>query len=75
MPNEAEEHTFLDQVAHKLISVTEAATLSGLTPSYLRRRLREQQLAGVKVGRDWFTTEEALRTYLAQERRPGPKTK
>lgn len=75
MPNEAKEHAFLDQVAHKLISVTEAATLSGLTPSYIRRLLRRQQVAGVKVGRDWFTTEEALRTYLAQERRPGPKTK
>lgn len=75
MPNEAGERTFLDQVAHKLISVTEAATLSGLTPSYLRRLLRKQELAGVKVGRDWFTTEEALRAYLAQDRRPGPKTK
>jgi excisionase family DNA binding protein len=75
VPNEAGEHTFLNQVAHKLISVTEAATLSGLTPSYLRRLLRKQELAGVKVGRDWFTTEEALRAYLAQDRRPGPKTK
>lgn len=73
MPSEAEEYAFLDQVAHTLISVTEASTLSGLTPSYLRRLLREQRLAGVKVGRDWFTTEEALRTYLAQDRRPGPK--
>ena len=74
MPHEAEEPEFLDQVAHTLISVTEAAALSGLTPSYLRRLLREQRLAGVKVGRDWFTTEEALRAYLAQDRRPGPKT-
>mgnify|MGYP000956369296 CR=1 FL=1 len=74
MPSEAEEHTFLDQVAHTLISVTDASALSGLTSSYIRRLLREQRLAGVKVGRDWFTTEEALRTYLAQDRRPGPKS-
>lgn len=73
MPSEAEEHAFLDQVADKLISVTEASTLSSLTPSYIRRLLRNQRLAGVKVGRDWFTTEEALRTYLALDRRPGPK--
>lgn len=74
MPNGAEEHTFLDQVAQKLISVTEASAVSGLTPSYIRRLLRESKLAGVKVGRDWFTTEEALQTYLVQDRRPGPKT-
>ena len=74
MPSEAEEPAFLDQVAHKLISVTEASELSGLTSSYIRRLLRQQKVPGVKVGRDWFTTEDALRTYLAQDRRPGPKS-
>lgn len=74
MPSEAEEPKFLDQVAHKLISVTEASELSGLTPSYIRRLLRQTKVSGVKVGRDWFTTEDAIRTYLAQDRRPGPKT-
>ena len=74
MPSKAEEPGFLDQVAHKLISVTEASDLSGLTPSYIRRLLRQQKMLGVKVGRDWFTTEDAIRTYLAQDRRPGPKS-
>jgi excisionase family DNA binding protein len=64
---------FLDEVDRRLISVTEAAQVSGLTPSYLRRLLRTGRLAGVKVGRDWFTTTEAIRAYLALERRPGPK--
>ncbi len=74
MPSEAQESTFLDQVAHKLISVTEASALSGLTTSYIRRLLRQKHVPGVKVGRDWFTTEAAIRTYLAQDRRPGPKS-
>ncbi len=74
MPSEAQEPTFLDQVANKLISVTEASALSGLTTSYIRRLLRQKSVAGVKVGRDWFTTEDAIRTYLAQDRRPGPKS-
>lgn len=74
MPSEAQELTFLDQVAHKLISVTEASALSGLTTSYIRRLLRQKNVLGVKVGRDWFTTEDAIRTYLAQDRRPGPKS-
>jgi excisionase family DNA binding protein len=74
VPSEAQEPTFLDQVAHKLISVTEASALSGLTTSYIRRLLRQKNVPGVKVGRDWFTTEDAIRTYLAQDRRPGPKS-
>lgn len=59
----------------KLISVTEASQLAGLTPSFIRRLLRRGDIAGVKIGRDWFTTKEAVRQYLKQERRPGPKPK
>ncbi len=63
----------LDELTSKLISVTEAAEMSGLTPSYIRRLLRNEVIVGKKIGRDWFTTEEAVRNYLEQERRPGPK--
>jgi excisionase family DNA binding protein len=75
VPDRDEEPTFLDEVGRRLLSVTEAALVSQFTPSYLRRLLRTGKLAGVKVGRDWFTTEEAIRAYLAEDRRPGPKTK
>lgn len=64
---------FLEDLTSKLISVTEASEISGLTPGYIRRLLRNKTIAGKKIGRDWFTTEEALRKYLEQERRPGPK--
>lgn len=53
----------------------EASELSELTTGLIRRRLREGKIAGVKKGRDWFTTREAIRAYLKQERRPGPKPK
>ncbi|MCA9333929.1 helix-turn-helix domain-containing protein [Candidatus Saccharibacteria bacterium] len=52
----------------------EASKISKLTPSYIRRLLRNGTIKGVKFGRDWFTTAEAIQTYLATERRPGPKT-
>ncbi len=59
----------------KLISVTKASQISGLTPSFIARMLRRGEIDGAKVGRNWVTTEEAVRDYLKKERRPGPKKK
>ena len=73
MPEQTKARDPLDDLTSKLISVTRAAEISGLTPGYIRRLLRNEQLTGVKIGRDWFTTEEAIREYLVTERRPGPK--
>lgn len=70
-----DEPSFLNEVDRRLLSVTEASQVSQMTPSYIRRLLRTNKLPGVKVGRDWFTTEEAIRAYLAEDRRPGPKAK
>ncbi len=70
----SEEQEFLRQVGERLLSVREASHLSKLTPGYIRRLLRNQELAGVKIDHDWFTTREALQDYLARDRRPGPKT-
>jgi len=63
----------LESSISKLISVTEASQISGLTTSFIRRLLRTGQIEGVKVGYSWLTTEEAIRDYLSKERRPGPK--
>ena len=65
----------LESLTAKLISVTRAAEISGLTTGYIRRLLRNGEIEGVKVGRNWLTTEETIRKYLDQERRPGPKPK
>ena len=63
----------LEDLTSKLISVTRAAEISGLTTSFIRRLLRDGRIEGVKIGRNWLTTEEAIRQYLGQDRRPGPK--
>ncbi|MCB0069869.1 MAG: helix-turn-helix domain-containing protein [Caldilineaceae bacterium] len=68
MPDDVEE------LASTLISVTQASELSKLTPSYIRRLLRNGEMWGVKIGRNWLTTEKAVRGYLNKERRPGPKS-
>lgn len=72
MTSESDELAFLKQVEARLISVTEAAQISKLTVSYIRRLLREERLPGVKIDHNWFTTRVLLHNYLMQERRPGP---
>ena len=74
MPDESEQSRFPEELASKLITVTEASRLSGLTPSYIRRLLRKGEIDGKKVGEIWLTTEDAIRDYMKKDRRPGPKS-
>ncbi|NLF78910.1 MAG: helix-turn-helix domain-containing protein [Chloroflexi bacterium] len=62
-----------EEVASKLISLAQAAEISGFTPSHLRLLARQGKLWATKLGRDWLTTEAAVREYLAKERKRGPK--
>ena len=59
----------------ELISLREAAKLSGLSQGHLPLLIRDGELWGTKIGRNWVTTEKAVRDYLARGRRPGPKQK
>lgn len=59
----------------ELISAKEAAELSGFTQRHIRLLISRGELWGQKLGRDWFTTTQAVRAYLARNRRPGPKPK
>ena len=59
-----------------LISLQEAAKISGLTQEHLTFLIRKGELWGTKMGSHiWFTTEKAVREYLARDRKPGPKSK
>ncbi len=73
MAHKGPEHDSVEKAAKKLISLAEAAELCGLSSAHLRRLVREGKISGTKIGRNWVTTEEAVREYLAQDRRPGPK--
>jgi|GEM_PF-3576858 len=55
------------------ISTVAAAEKYNLTPSYVARLARTYTIQARKFGRDWIIDEEALRNYLAQPRKPGPK--
>ena len=54
-----------------LISLQKAAKLSGLSPGHLRLRIREGELWGTKIGRNWVTTEQAVREYKARAKPRG----
>ena len=70
MPKSRSDQPGLDQ----LISLQEAAELSGLSASHLRLLVRRGDVWGAKVGRNWVTTKEAVSQYVDKERRPGPKS-
>ena len=57
-----------------LISLTKAAELSGLTTRHLRHLATNGDLWAKKLGRNWYTTEQAIEEYVARNIRPGPKT-
>jgi excisionase family DNA binding protein len=58
-----------------LITLKEAAELSGLSYSHFRLLAREEKIWAKKLGNSWFTTAQAVREYLARDRRPGRKPK
>ncbi len=61
-----------DQLQLKdLVSLQKAAKLSGLAPSHLRLLVRRGDVWGMKIGRNWVTTVQAVREYQARDRRPG----
>jgi hypothetical protein len=59
----------------ELISLREAAEFSGLSASHLRLLVSRGDIWGQKIGRNWVTTAAAVREYVAQDHRPGPKPK
>ncbi len=60
---------------NELIPLSKAAEISGLSQSHLSLLIRNGEMWGTKIGRNWVTTEKAVLEYTARDRRPGPKSK
>ena len=54
-------------MADDLLSLREAAARSDLSASHLRLLARTGRLEARRLGGYWFTTEAAVRAYLANE--------
>ena len=59
----------------ELISLNEAANISGLSHDHLRRLAGRGDLWAMKIGRNWVTTKQSVREYMSLDRRSGPKKK
>lgn len=51
-----------------IISLNQAAKMSGYTQDYLGYLIRTGEMKGVKKGRAWFTTEEDVRNYIFKKK-------
>ena len=52
----------------KVISLNQAAEISGYTQDYLGFLVRKGELKGMKKGRTWFTTEEEVKNYIFKKK-------
>jgi len=76
MPNTDDGRDSFQLGPGELIPLSKAAELSGLSQSHLTLLIRRGVVWGTKMGgRNWFTTEKAIRDYLTTDPKPGPKPK
>ena len=73
MAGDQTDHDILEKAAKRLISLAEAAKISGFSPRHVRHLVQQGIIWGQKIGRNWVTTEEAVREYKRRGVRPGPK--
>lgn len=51
----------------KYISLVEASRLCPYSPEYLRLLARQKKIDSKRIGRNWFTTAEAIQNYVAKQ--------
>ena len=59
----------------ELILVKTAAKRCGLSAGHIRHLIRSGDVWAVKLDIYWYTTEQAVREYLARNIKPGRKPK
>jgi hypothetical protein len=65
----------INQNLGDLIPLSEASRISGLSAGHLRLLVSTGQLWGMKIGRNWLTTNQAIQKYAKEEHKTGPKPK
>ena len=75
MPGDSTEGHTRQPGLDELITLKQAAELSGLSYSHLRLLARQGTIWAKKLGNSWVTTAQVVNDYIARDRRPGPKPK
>jgi excisionase family DNA binding protein len=60
------------QLARLLLTVSQAAQASGYSERMIQRLLAEGKIKGIKPGRDWLVTLEAVLEYKEKAKRGRP---
>ncbi len=55
-------------ISTRYISLKKASEIFGYNPDYLGFLIRKGKIEGRRIGRDWFTSEESVKTYLSTKR-------
>ncbi|HWQ89227.1 MAG TPA: helix-turn-helix domain-containing protein [Desulfitobacteriaceae bacterium] len=58
-----------------LITFSQGANIAGLSDRHLRKLAAANEIWAMKLGRNWYTTEKAIKDYLAKGIKRGPKPK
>jgi excisionase family DNA binding protein len=76
MPEDNDPTSPIDSLTdEELISLAEAAKLTGLSQDYLKQIARKGRLRARKIGRNWVTTKTAIEAYLDTRKFIYPKDK
>jgi len=65
--------TKLETSNNEYIPLREAAQMTGYTIDHLRRLIVAGKMGGKRIGRNYVTTLEDIKAYLATKPKPGPK--
>ncbi len=63
--------TDIDELLRNKISLSDAANRLGKSVQQIRRYQAAGQLAAFKIGRQYYTTQEAIRAFLAASNNAG----
>ncbi|MGP1371532.1 MAG: helix-turn-helix domain-containing protein [Almyronema sp.] len=58
----------------EMITVSEAAELSGYTPQHVRLLIRQGLISARRAGGIWLVEASSLKSYLDKAPKPGPKS-
>jgi excisionase family DNA binding protein len=75
MPDEVPQQKIDRPNIEDLIPLEEAARLSGFTDRHIRKLATNNEIWAVRLGRNWFTTSQAVNDYLTKKHKPGPRPK
>jgi hypothetical protein len=53
---------------NKFISLSQASKISGYHQDYLSSLIRKKEIKGEKIGGNWLTTEEEVRSYIFKQK-------